>query len=55
MNILAEAGISVRQVVTDDPDLIDNPRAIIVTTNTVTGDILNRIKKIEGVKAVLLL
>ena len=27
MNILAEAGISVRQVVTDDPDLIDNPRA----------------------------
>ena len=55
MNVLADEGISVRQVVTDDPDLIDNPRAIIVTTDTVTGDILNRIKKIAGVKAVLLL
>jgi predicted regulator of amino acid metabolism with ACT domain len=55
MKLLADEGISIRQVVTDDPDLIDDPRAIIVTTNAVTGDVLNRIRKVEGVKAVLLL
>jgi predicted regulator of amino acid metabolism with ACT domain len=55
MKILADNGISIRQVITDDPELIDNPRAIIVTTNPVSGNILNEIKKVEGVKAVLLL
>ena len=55
MNILATNNISIRQVITDDPDLIDNPRAIIVTTEAVTGAILNEIKKVNGVKAVLLL
>ena len=55
MNVLAESGISVRQFIADDPDLVDNPRAIIVTTNTITGDVLNSIKKATGVKAVMLL
>ncbi|WP_337860046.1 regulator [Ferroplasma sp.] len=55
MNILADGGISIRQVITDDPDLIDNPRAIIVTTEPVSGEMLNKIKKVDGVKAVLLL
>ena len=55
MKLLADNGISVRQLITDDPDLIDNPRAIIVTTESITGDILNNIKKVSGVKAVLLL
>jgi len=55
MNVLAESGISVRQFIADDPDLVDNPRAIIVTTNTITGDVLNGIKKATGVKAVMLL
>jgi predicted regulator of amino acid metabolism with ACT domain len=55
MKLLADNGISVRQLITDDPDLIDNPRAIIVTTESITGDILNNIKKVNGVKAVLLL
>ena len=55
MKLLADSGISVRQLITDDPDLIDNPRAIIVTTESITGDILNNIKKVNGVKAVLLL
>ncbi len=55
MKLLADKGISVRQVVTDDPDLIDNPRAIVVTTEKVTGSVLDEIKKVDGVKAVLLL
>ncbi|WMT50958.1 MAG: regulator [Ferroplasma sp.] len=55
MKLLADNGISVRQVITDDPDLIDNPRAIIVTTETISGSVLNEIKKVNGVKAVLLL
>jgi len=55
MKVLADNGISVRQFVADDPELADNPRAVIVTTHSVDGDILSRIKEVKGVKAVLLL
>ncbi len=55
MDVLAKNKISIRQVVTDDPDLIDDPKAVIVTTEIVTGDVLNEIKKVEGVKGVVLL
>ncbi len=55
MSILSSNEISVRQVITDDPDLIDNPKSIIVTSTAISGDILNKIKKADGVKGVLLL
>lgn len=55
LSILASNGISVRQVITDDPELIENPRAIIVTSSPISGDILKNIKNVDGVKGVLLL
>ncbi len=55
MSVLSSNGINVRQVITDDPEILDNPKAIIVTSIPVSGNILSNIKKVNGVKGVLLL
>ena len=51
---IAEAGISIRQVVVDDPEIVDDPHAFIVTEQPVPERLLPRIKSIEGVKSVVL-
>ncbi|HEY7588018.1 MAG TPA: regulator [Thermoplasmata archaeon] len=53
--IIAEAGVSVRQVVMDDPDLIDEPKGFIVTESPIPERLLPRIKQVDGVKSVVLL
>ena len=51
---IAEAGISVRQVIVDDPEVSDDPHAFIVTEQPVPERLLPRIKAVEGVKSVVL-
>ena len=51
---IAEAGISVRQVIVDDPEVSENPRAFIVTEQPVPERLLPRIKAVDGVKSVVL-
>ena len=53
--IIAEAGISVRQVVIDDPELFDEPKGFIVTEAPVPERLLPRIKQVDGVKSVVLI
>lgn len=53
--IIAEAGISVRQVVMDDPELVDEPKGFIVTESPVPERLLPRIKQVDGVKSVVLI
>ncbi len=52
--IIAEAGISVRQVVIDDPEIFDEPKGFIVTEAPVPERLLPRIKQVDGVKSVVL-
>ncbi len=52
--LIAEAGISVRQVIVDDPDVVDDPRALIITEAPVPERLLPRIKTVDGVKSVVL-
>lgn len=52
--IIAEAGISVRQVIVDDPELVDDPRGFIITEAPVPERLLPRIKQVDGVKSVVL-
>jgi len=52
--IIAEAGISIRQVVMDDPELVDDPHGFIVTEAAVPERLLPRIKQVDGVKSVVL-
>jgi len=51
---IAEAGISVRQVIVDDPEVSDDPHAFIVTEQPVPERLLPKIRTVEGVKSVVL-
>jgi len=53
-SVISEAGISIRQVIVDDPEISDDPRAFIVTEQPVPERLLPRIKAVEGVKSVVL-
>ncbi|MEM0155433.1 MAG: regulator [Thermoplasmataceae archaeon] len=53
--ILAREHISIRQVIGDDPDLVENPKATIVTDAPVPASLLSRIKAVPGVQAVVIL
>ncbi len=52
--VISEAGISIRQVIVDDPEIVDDPHAFIVTEQPVPERLLPRIKAVEGVKSVVL-
>jgi len=53
-SVIAEAGISVRQVVIDDPEIVDDPHGFIITESPVPERLLPRIKQVDGVKSVVL-
>ncbi len=53
-HVISEAGISIRQVIVDDPEIADDPHAFIVTEQPVPERLLPRIKAVEGVKSVVL-
>lgn len=55
LSIIAEKGISVRQVISDDPDLTEDPKTIIVTETQIPSELLNELRSVPGVKALVLL
>lgn len=54
-DIIAKENISIRQVIGDDPDLVEDPKAVIVTDVPVPSALLSKIKAVPGVKAVVIL
>ena len=52
--IIAQAGISIRQVIMDDPEIVDDPHGFIVTEAPVPERLLPMIKQVDGVKSVVL-
>ncbi len=53
--IISRSGISIRQVIVDDPELVEDPRAIIVTDRKIPPELLTDLKNVEGVRAITLL
>jgi len=49
---VAEHGITIRQAVSDDPYLTENPKLTIITEEKVTGELINALKGIKGVHSV---
>ena len=49
-SIVADEGISIRQAIADDPDLIPEPKLTIVLDREVSGAALEKILKIKGVR-----
>jgi uncharacterized protein len=52
--IIAQAGISIRQVIMDDPEILDDPHGFIITEAPVPERLLPLIKQVDGVKSVVL-
>ncbi len=55
ISVISENDISIKEVITDDPDMIENPKAIIVTAVPLSGEIINKIKGINGVRGIVVL
>lgn len=55
LSIIAEHGINVRQVIADDPDLTEEPKATIVTETPIPHELINDLKGVPGVRALVLL
>ncbi len=49
---VAEHGIIIRQAVSDDPYLTDEPKLTIITEGKVSGELVNALTGIKGVKSV---
>src|SRR3989304_3696767 len=49
---VAEHGITIRQAVSDDPYLTENPKLTIITEEKVTGELVDALTGIKGVHSV---
>lgn len=52
--IIAKNNISIRQAISDDFEITEEPRLFVVTENPIPSEIIPKIKKAKGVKAVLI-
>jgi hypothetical protein len=48
---IAEAGISIRQAIVDDPETSEEPRIFIITESTVPPELIPRLRSAKGVKS----
>jgi hypothetical protein len=53
--LIADAGVSIRQAVVDDPMLTEEPRLFIVTDREVPAELVPSIRKVPGVKGVTMI
>jgi predicted regulator of amino acid metabolism with ACT domain len=51
---IAKVGISIRQVVADDPRFYDPPMLTIITETPLPGELLGRIRSIDGVDQLII-
>ncbi len=50
--LLADAGITIRQALVDDPELVPEPKLTIIAGGSVPGDLIPEILRIKGVSKV---
>src|SRR5713101_482208 len=53
--LLADAGISIRQALVDDPELVPEPKLTLIAGKSVPGDLIPKMLKIAGVSKVSIL
>jgi uncharacterized protein len=52
--LLADLGISIRQALVDDPDLVPEPKLVLIADRPVQGDLVTKLREIPGVVRVSL-
>ncbi len=50
--VMAQRGLSIRQAVSDDPYLVDDPKLTIITEQSVPGELIEEIGKLQSVRGV---
>ncbi|MCK4475515.1 MAG: hypothetical protein KAU16_02205 [Methanophagales archaeon] len=50
--VIAKRGFSIRQAVSDDPYLVDDPKLTIITDKNIPGELIEEIGRIKSVKGV---
>ncbi|MFP4142163.1 MAG: amino acid-binding ACT domain protein [Thermoplasmata archaeon] len=53
-NEISDRGISIRQCITEDPEFTEEARLYVITESSVPGEVVDDIKKVEGVERVIL-
>ena len=51
-NVIAEAGLNVRQAIVEDPEFTDDPTLFVVTDMPVPGALIPLLQRVRGVKSV---
>ncbi len=51
-NLIADHGISIRQIISEDPEFTDEPRLHIITDEEISGDLLVSIRELPFVRRV---
>ncbi len=52
--LLADSGISIRQALVDNPDLVPEPKLVLIADRPVPGDLVTKLREISGVVRVSL-
>lgn len=47
--IIAAQDVSIRQIIADDPYLVPDPKAVIITSDPLPGDLVNRLLAVPGI------
>jgi predicted regulator of amino acid metabolism with ACT domain len=50
--VMARRGLSIRQAVSDDPYLVDDPKLTIITDKSIPGELIEEIGRLKNVKGV---
>jgi uncharacterized protein len=50
--VIAEAGLSVRQAIVEDPEFTDEPNLFVITEAPVPGSLIPLLQRVRGVKSV---
>ncbi|PXF50990.1 MAG: amino acid-binding protein [Candidatus Methanophagaceae archaeon] len=53
--VIGKRGVSIRQAVSDDPYLVDDPKLTIIADKNIPGDLIAEIGRIKSVKSVQIL
>jgi predicted regulator of amino acid metabolism with ACT domain len=53
-SVIAKRGISIRQAIVDDPDLVEEPRLYVITEAQVPMDAISEIREGNGIKSVVI-
>ncbi|MHB1507062.1 MAG: regulator [Cuniculiplasma sp.] len=55
LKIIADSGVGIRQVIVQDPVMVDEPRARIVTDSPLNPEVISKIRNIPNIKGLTIL